>query len=50
VVGEDIKDDKRTGWLRMWKEWKLVGADRQLIVQMTTEEQNVDRNCEEDFG
>jgi hypothetical protein len=38
---KDRNDDKRTGWLR---EWKLVCADRQVIVQMTTEEINVDRD------
>lgn len=38
---KDRKDDKRTGWLRVWK---LVCADRQVIVQITIEEINVDRD------
>ena len=37
---KDGNDDKRTGWLRVWK---LVCADRQVVVQKTTEEINVDR-------
>jgi len=38
---KDRNDDKRIGWLRVWK---LVCADRQIIVQMTTGRINVDRD------
>jgi len=38
---KDRNYDKRTGWLRVWK---LVCVDRQVIVQMTTEGINVDRD------
>lgn len=36
---KDGNDDKRTGWPRVWK---LVCVDRQVVVQKTTEEINVD--------